>query len=243
MKSDYGWRRGISLVYAFVTQRTTEMEMIARWLCILLLALVPNAAFADYELQFIRTTCVPEAGYMRIEYTDIPSMMTTADPSESPLMQRKFAAAWARRGLHSPRKMAVDCKISDHAFHISADQDKSGSGMCMAYPQISLQITRDGQPWLEAVTGGQECDSGSTASIGSIEVGQGAVKICVSANAGGDARCSFIWPAQQDIFPLYQADIEAVVAEPVTSDASESAWQTAIKRNREARMLPASKAD
>jgi len=240
-ESEHGRRSPTPLVYAPVTQLKTETDMIARWFWVLLLAMVPTASFADYELQFIRTTCVPEAGYMQVEYRDIPSMMTTAEPSAPPLVRRKVAAAWARQGLRSPRNMTVDCSLSDHVYHISADQEKSGGGFCMAYPQIWLRITKDSKPWLEAVIGGQECDGGSKASIESIEVGNGAVNVCVSTNAGAGARCKFIWPAQQDIFPLDQADIEAIAALKATSDTSDVVWKTAVMESREARKVPASK--
>ncbi len=201
----------------------------------LVLALTATPAFADYEIQFIRTTCVPEAGYFQLEYRDVPSMMTTVSGVDSAATRRKLATAWAARGFHSPQNMAVDCSLPGHVFHIVATQDAGGSGFCMAYPPIGLRVTRDGKAWLEAAIGGQECDSGSTVSINSVEVGPDAVRLCVSANSDGASQCRFIWNEQQKLFPLDQTDIEAIVTSTGTSNKSESAWIDAITAGRNAR--------
>lgn len=205
--------------------------------CLLVAAALASAstsAHADWEIQFVRSACVPEADYFEIEYRDVPSMMTNAEPTESVELEPKMKEAWEARGFHSPRDMSVTCQVGEHVFHAVATQQDSSGHFCMAYPPIWLTVTRDGQPWLRAITGGQECDPGSKASVDSIQIGREAVRLCASKNDGDLPVCEYLWNPQQ-VFPLRQVDIEAFTGASGSTDNSGSTGLEALLAGRKAK--------
>lgn len=107
----------------------------------------PPAA-ADYQVDFLRITCVPEAGFFEIEHHSVHNNPAAEAPEE----------AWARQGLYAPSGKERECKLKGVTYKVVAEQaGPRAAGMCAAAPDMIVSVLRNDVVMLDKVVFGFSC--------------------------------------------------------------------------------------
>lgn len=120
----------------------------------LLLLVLASPVWADYTVDFVRISCVPDAQFLDVEYRGIHNPAITALTEHGTVRPDVLA----RHGFFSPSKLSYECSLPDSKYTIIATQTGwSERGMCGAAPEIFLSLQRNGEPLLERVVFGSSC--------------------------------------------------------------------------------------
>jgi hypothetical protein len=175
-----------------------------------------QAAKADTTRDFVRMSCVPEAGLLDIEYRGLHDSV-----AGSPNAQTERDAALERAGFHNPRGLKFSCQLGDITYSVSSAQDETSERMCGASPEVYLTVTRGGSKFLSDVIFGDSCHQ--LPSVMRVTVGDGPqswrgreTQVCYATGKDGDAvfcDWTFGGSAQFDKqFPIDEARIEQLVS-------------------------------
>lgn len=114
------------------------------------LLLSSQVAKADYTIDFLRISCVPEAGFFDIDYRGL----------ENDTAQATSSKVWAKHGYYSPSNLNYQCSIPGATYKVRATQQPWSSGRCGASPDIYLTVSRNNKVIIKHVVFGEngECD-------------------------------------------------------------------------------------
>ena len=204
-------------------------------------------AWADYAVDFIRLTCVPETRYFELEYRALPgdavfdSGTQTADP----------LGAWRRHGYVDPHQLREECRLPDSTFLVTAVQpEDSATGQCGAAPSIHLSLQRNGKPWLDEVTFGADCFGGPTITriaVRDVAPGWGSLNadVCLAPHGEDTGPCEFLsetYGAIQQVMPITQTDLRGYIAAraagPPPAAAGQPAGDWSLERYKRSRVPP-----
>lgn len=186
----------------------------------LLLAFGCTAAWADYSVDFLRITCIPETRYFEIEYRAVPgdAVFIGAGFEEQDIRQR--LDIWKKRGYYDPSKLRYECKLPDSTYLLTSTRPPASErGMCGGAPRITLNLSRNGEPWLDNVVFGADCFGGPTITRIAIRDGQDGwdtrnADVCISPSGDSDGHCEYLSETGAGItgvMPLTQKDVEQYV--------------------------------
>ena len=171
--------------------------------------LLSTAASADWSYDFVRMVCVPESGYVQIEYRSVsgPAVLTDAQHDDEKRQER--LRIWERHGFLDPHKLNRSCSLRTAGYAIETAQELPlPSGTCGGAPQITLNVKRNGVALFKDVPLGYNCIRGP--SVASIEISE--------PPAGWGTRtmtlCTFD-DAEQTKCKYFSAD-DIVKATPIT---------------------------
>lgn len=155
-------------------------------------------AVAEWQMGFVRLTCIPEARYFRVEYMPVsgPSVLLESDFDGEKTAKRLLA--WKKAGFHEPSNISYECSLPDSLYKLTAKQPPpEGHGQCGGAPNITLSLFRNGQPILENVTFGSDCFGGPTVIGAEITDGlEGwetrAMRLCLSRAGAAPPMCEYL---------------------------------------------------
>jgi hypothetical protein len=182
----------------------------------LILIIIGSDAWADYSVDFIRITCIPETRYFEVEYKSVPgdAVFIGAGFEKKAIQQR--LKIWRKHGYYDPSALLYECKLPDSTYLVTSIQPPgSERGMCGAEPRITLNFSRNGDTWLNNVTFGSDCFGGPTVTQIAIRDGQEGwdsrtADLCI-ASPNVPEFCEFLMGIY-DVFPLSQDDIDRYIA-------------------------------
>lgn len=178
--------------------------------------LLNQVAKADTMRDFVRISCVPEAGLLDIEYRGLHDSVAV-----SPNAQDERNTVLQRAGFHSPRGLKFSCELDGTIYTISSTQDEPSERMCGGSPEIYLSVTRGNSKILSDVVFGDSCHQ--LPSVKRITVGDGKqswrgreTQICYASGKDTDAVfCDWTFGMQAQFdkrFPIDQARVQRIVS-------------------------------
>jgi hypothetical protein len=184
-------------------------------LALLLAALLTNVARADTVKDFVRISCVPEAGLLDIEYRSLHDSV-----AGSPDKQAERDAVLARAGFRDPRGLKFSCTLGGTTYAVSSTQDAPSERMCGGSPEVYLSVTRGGDKLLSDVVFGESCHQ--QPSVTRITVGDGPqswrgreTQVCYATGKDADAvSCEWTFGKQAEFdkrFPIDEKRVQRIV--------------------------------
>lgn len=138
--------------------------------CILLTIAQP--AQADWFVNFVHITCIPEARYLAFEVKDIEGSYVLMETQFDDKKRAQRMALWKKNGYFDPSKLTFECHMPESTYKITATQPPaSAHGQCGAAPSITLSLLRNGEPYLSNVMFGGDCFGGP--SVTRVELSDG----------------------------------------------------------------------
>jgi hypothetical protein len=191
-------------------------------LLVLVVALLLSTAVrADWSLEFVRITCIPEARYFYFEYKPIDGSAALTDAQVSDEKQRERMRTWQKHGYFDPRDLDFECRLPESRYRLRTSQPPGHEGRCGAAPTITLNLLRNGSSYVKDVTLGDDCYGGP--SVLSVEIadkldgwGTREMTICVKAGQAEAAKCTFLSETYGDItkvVPITPAVVERYAKE------------------------------
>lgn len=177
--------------------------------------LINPVARADVMKDFVRISCVPEAGLLDIEYRGLHDSVAV-----SPNSQAERNAALERAGFHSPRSLKFSCELGGTMYTISSTQDEPSERMCGGSPEIYLSVMRGNSKILSDVVFGDSCHQ--LPSVTRITAGDGKqswrgreTQVCYSSGKDkAPVFCDWTFGVQAQFdkrFPIDQARVQRIV--------------------------------
>jgi hypothetical protein len=182
---------------------------LAAGLCAFLLT---SPAWADYSVDFLRITCVPEVRYFEVEYRALPDDAVFGGGGTSPDPLR----TWREHGYFDPRDLHSECRLPESTYVVTATQSPaSDRGQCGGAPSIRLSLQRNGQPWLDDVTFGADCFGGPSITgiaVRDVAAGYGNLNLhlCIAPTGGEADGCEFLsetYAHVRKVMPITQQDL------------------------------------
>ncbi len=173
-------------------------KLIAASITVLGIAAQPTRA--DYMVDFIRISCVQEAGFFEIEHRQIHNNPAEAAPTK----------AWSRQSFYSPSDLTYECNLGKVRYRVLAQQDSwRERGMCAAAPEVILTVLRNEEVIVDKVVLGRSCYGNPTITrISLTEEKRGYFdregEICFRAKGDDDAEPKCRWFDVKNVFPLKQ---------------------------------------
>ena len=146
-------------------------------------------ASADYMVDFIRISCVPEAGFFEIEHRSVHNNPAKAASTD----------AWARQGFHSPSGLVYECDLRGTKYKVMAEQEGwRERGMCAAAPEVFVSVLRNEVKILDKVVLGFSCFGSPTITrMSRTEKKQGyfgaEAQVCFLENGQDDTKPTCEW--------------------------------------------------
>jgi hypothetical protein len=164
-----------------------------------------HAARADWSLEFVRITCIPEARYFYFEYKPVSGPAALTDTQFDEKMQRERMRIWQRHGFFDPRSLERECRLPESTYKLITSQPPAREqGMCGGAPQITLNLFRNGTAFFKDVVFGDDCFGGP--SVVSVEITDGLegwdtrqMTVCISPAVGEARMCKFLSETYGDI--------------------------------------------
>lgn len=182
----------------------------------LLLLVLASPVWADYTVDFVRISCVPDAQFLDVEYRGIHNPAIAALTEHGTVRPDVLA----RHGFFSPSKLSYECSLPDSKYTIIATQTGwSERGMCGAAPEIFLSLQRNGEPLLERVVFGSSCFGNPLVTRITIEDGKQGwysreAEVCLARGTDETAdKCVWFFEDYGDFkkFPIRQGDIQRLL--------------------------------
>lgn len=159
-------------------------------------------AYADFDYQFIRVSCIPETGFLEISHQFIHN--TAID-----LPIKNVYQVFERNGFYSPHKLNVKCNLPENEYRIVTSQAEIHSGMCGATPQITFSLYRNEKLLVQNVVFGYSCFNNP--SLNKIYIQDSKknptpteVEICVSDNNSSDKlrkeKCDWFFDTYKNLY-------------------------------------------
>lgn len=173
-------------------------------------------AKADTMKDFVRISCVPEAGLLELEYRRLHDSVAV---SQNPPTERD--AVLERAGFHSPRGLKFSCELGATVYTVSSMQDEPSERMCGGSPEIYLSVMRGDSKILSDTVFGDSCHQ--LPSVTRITVGDGKqswrgreTQVCYSPGKDNDLTfCDWTFGAKVQFdkrFPIDQARVQRIVS-------------------------------
>src|SRR5688572_6538721 len=175
--------------------------------------LVFLSAAANAQEQFLRVTCVPETGYLLIEFKALESEEEYV-PGRG---DKEWAGVWKRHGFLDVRGLKHECRLKQSIYRLStAHVESRHGGTC----NIALTLLWNDETWLDRVMIGPRCGSGEGSFLEHVEIWDGirsaqkpsSMTLCFrrSLDAVPVVPCeSFMpHPTQRDVLTLTQESLE-----------------------------------
>jgi hypothetical protein len=175
-----------------------------------------HVAKADTMKDFVRISCVPEAGLLDIEFRSLHDSVAV-----SPNAQDDRSAILAREGFQNPHGLKFSCELGGVTYHVSADQDQpSEQRICGEVPEVYLNVARGDDKILSDVVFGESCNQ--LPSVTRITVGESPkswrgreTQVCYSTGKDSDAVfCDWTFGRQAEFdkhFPIDEKRIQRIV--------------------------------
>lgn len=176
---------------------TLIMRFARKFAAAIVVVIASPAAMADWSYAFVRIVCVPESGYVHLEYKAVSGPVVLAGAEHDERRSEERLRIWARHGFLSPRKLQRNCHLPEATYTIETDQDAPlPSGTCGLAPRITLNVKRNGAALVKDVPLGDNCIRGP--SVESMEISEPAagwgdrtLTLCTLGDAE-QVRCKFL---------------------------------------------------
>jgi hypothetical protein len=124
-----------------------------------------GSARANWDDDFIRITCVPESGYLRVDHMLVDGKAVYHGAGRDRKKKAQIRQTWRQRGYYSPEKLKYDCVMRKATFSVHIDRDPYVPGeRCEDYRKIKFSLLRNGIPVLSKVGVGEDCFFGIAVS-------------------------------------------------------------------------------
>jgi uncharacterized protein YecT (DUF1311 family) len=170
-----------------------------------------STAYADYDADFIRISCIPEKQFFSVEYHPIhnPTVDAEADPPSTP------KNIWEQHGFYDPANLNYKCKFAESEYKVVASQAPWSNGMCGAAPEIHFSLYRNNTFLLKDVVFGNSCYGSPSVLSVTIEDGKSGwysreAQICFLS---GTQQCQYFFDQYHDFdkFPIDENGIARIV--------------------------------
>lgn len=176
---------------------------------VVLLFVATRPAWADWYVNFVHITCIPQARYLAFEAKDIEGSYVLMETQFDDKKRAERIGLWRKQGYFEPANLKFECKLPESTYTIIANQPQpSDHGMCGGAPSVTLTLLRDGKPFLKNVTFGDDCFGGP--SIYRVELSDGLsgwdtrqMTVCTSP---GVDQCKFLSDTYGDIIKAIPID-------------------------------------
>ena len=119
-----------------------------------LLVVTACPAWADWYVNFVHITCIPEARYLAFEAKSIKGSYVLMETEFDEKRRAERLILWRKQGYFEPANLKFECKLPESTYTIIANQpEPSDHGMCGGAPSITLTLLHDGKPFVENMTG------------------------------------------------------------------------------------------
>src|SRR5262245_15494376 len=81
-----------------------------------------NSALDESVMDFVRTTCLPEARYFRFEHTPIVASSVLLDTRFDEEKRRLRLLAWKKEGYNEARDLQYECQLPESLYIVFASQ-------------------------------------------------------------------------------------------------------------------------
>jgi hypothetical protein len=196
--------------------------MLIRTLWVTLMMLTATHAEADYMVDLLRISCVPEARFFTVEYRPIHSDAVEHLRELFDANGKRRTDIWASQGLYFPGSLDQSCELPGVRFRVVTKQEPWQLGYCGAGPTIELTLYRDGKVMIDRILFGRRCPAGPAATRIDIFDGEGPQRFNRSAlihfSESGDIvldNAEFLmgeFDAENEDIPIKQSHIERYVA-------------------------------
>jgi hypothetical protein len=116
-------------------------------------AILFHPAQADTMKDFVRVSCVPEAGLLDVEYRDLHDSVA-GYPGDGEARN----AGLVRAGFLDPHGLKTACTLGGVTYAISTEQGPQTQSMCGDSPEVYLTVTRNGHAVFSKVVFGNSCN-------------------------------------------------------------------------------------
>jgi hypothetical protein len=141
------------------TNHLTVMALVSVALC--------STAAADWPVDFVRITCIPEADYLAFDSATIyrDQVLNGVENWSNESNVKKRMRRWEEAGYYDPTNLKYECRLSSAAYTLIVKQAPSG-GHCNAPGTVTLSLQRDGVKVISEVVFGSSgeplCPTGAT---------------------------------------------------------------------------------
>jgi hypothetical protein len=157
--------------------------------------LVVTPCKADWYVNFVHISCIPEARYLAFESKDIEGSYVLMETQFDDKKRAQRFELWKKQGYFVPIGLNFECHMPESTYKITSTQPApSERGQCGASPSITLSLSRDDKSYLKNVTFGGDCFGGP--SIYRVELSDGLqgwdtqqMTVCTSSGA---SHCTFL---------------------------------------------------
>lgn len=181
-----------------------------------MLLTIAHPTQADWYVNFVHITCIPEARYLAFEAKDIEGSYVLMETQFDDKKRAQRMALWKKKGYFDPSKLTFECQMPESTYTITAMQPPaSAHGQCDAGPSITLSLLRNGEPYLSNVTFGSDCFGGP--SVTRVELSDGLngwdtrqLTMCIAPRE----RCEFLSETYSAISKSIPIDQQKVAGYP-----------------------------
>jgi hypothetical protein len=164
-----------------------------------LLCFVPGICSAQWTMDFVRITCIPEARYLQVEYKPVVGPIVLMETAFDKNKKKQRLSAWQKHGYYDPsEKITYECRMPESTYKISAMQPPAQDrGECGVSQSITLSLSRNGKPMLDKIILGDNCAQGPT--VDSFEINDGfegwetrQMTLCISPKLNTKKFCELL---------------------------------------------------
>jgi hypothetical protein len=183
-------------------------------LCACVLVGGARNAFADTSVDFVRISCIEQAGFIAIEHRPIDSNIVVEGyaPESEP---GGFMRHWTAAGYLQPDGLERECAIGNSKYRVTSMTEPMRVGPCSEATEAHLSLSRNDRLILDNVVFGFSCHG--SPSIRSFSIGERkedghyiSVDICFSKD--GSPYDYVCWAIDERRFPLNQDGLTRLVA-------------------------------
>lgn len=163
------------------------------------LSLVCRMSHADWTMDFVRITCIPEARYLHVKYTPIDGSAVYVGVEFDKKKRKQRLAIWNKHGYFEPSKrIQYKCRMPESTYTISAIQPPPrAQGECGVSQSITLSLLRNGKPMLNKIILGNNCWRGPVVDefeiMDGIETSENRqMVLCISSQVDSKTVCEHL---------------------------------------------------
>jgi hypothetical protein len=131
-----------------------------------LLLSLPAISNADWFVDFVKITCIPEARYFAFESKPIQGSYVLGETQFDSKLRAKRFALWEQKGYYNPSALEFTCNLPGSTYKIIATQpEPSDHGMCAGDPDVTLSLYKNNDLIVSKVIFGSACSGDSVQSI------------------------------------------------------------------------------
>ena len=119
---------------------------------------LPIACNADWFVNFVRISCIPESNHLSVEYKEVEGSNVLTDAQFDEKRGAERLRVWQRHGYFEARKLNYECRLPNATYRVVTTQDEPhATGTCGGAPFITLTLIRNGIPDVSGVVFGYSC--------------------------------------------------------------------------------------